>query len=288
MQALSFINAKDGCICVRSAGAGSPVILLHSSASSSAQWRDAMVELAPVHRVQAPDFPGYGKSQAWSGSTPRTLKADAEIVSALVHDCHEPIHLVGHSYGGAVALWYALRHPSKVKSLSLIEPVAFNVLRCGGRARRALFGEIEQVASVIVTALARGDHWAGMAHFVDYWNGSGAWDRMPEERKILVASQIENIAQEFGAVFEDGLSAAAYERLHVPTVVVRGDQSRAPAMSVAASLARAIPTATLQTVEGAGHMLPLTHKTQVNNVVMQHISRCDDRFRHEHELPRAA
>jgi pimeloyl-ACP methyl ester carboxylesterase len=288
MQALSFINAKDGSVAVRSAGAGSPVILLHSSASSSAQWRDAMVELAPQHKVLAPDFPGYGKSPGWPGATPRTLGSDAEIVAFLARDCREPIHLVGHSYGGAVALWYAMRHPSMVKSLTLIEPVAFNVLRCGGRARRALLDEVEQLASVVVGALSRGDHRAGMAHFVNYWNGEGAWGRMPDERKVLLASQIENIAQEFGAVFEESLSAAAYGRLHVPTIIVRGDQSRAPAMSVAASLARAIPSATLQTVEGAGHMLPLTHKTQVHDAVMQHIARCDGRFQPAGDLRQAA
>jgi pimeloyl-ACP methyl ester carboxylesterase len=238
--------------------------------------------------VLAPDFPGYGKSQAWSGATRRTLASDADIVSSLARDASGPIHLVGHSYGGAVALWYAMRHPSTVKSLTLIEPVAFNVLRCGGRARRALFDEIDEVASVVVSALARGDHWNGMAHFIDYWNGEGTWQEMPEERKTLVASQIENIAQEFGAVFDEGLQAAAYERLHVPTAIVRGDQSRAPAMSVAASLSRAIPTASLHTVEGAGHMLPLTHKTQVMDVVTRHIGRCDEPGGHAGELPQAA
>ncbi len=288
MQALSFINAKSGTVSVRSAGSGSPVILLHSSASSSAQWRDAMAELAPSHRVLAPDFPGYGKSLAWSGETPRTLASDGEIVMALARDCREPVHLVGHSYGGAVALWHAMRHPSTIASLTLIEPVAFNVLRCGGRARRALLDEIEELASAVVTALARGDHWSGMARFIDYWNGEGTWHLMPEERKALVASQIENIAQEFGAVFDEGLSAAAYEKLHVPTTIVRGDVSPAPAMSVAASLSRVIPTATLHTIEGAGHMLPLTHKTQVLDIVMQHIGRCDGRFKTTNELRQAA
>ncbi len=288
MQALSFVNANNGTFAVRSAGAGTPTILLHSSASSSAQWRDAMAELGPRHKVMAPDFPGYGKSKSWSGALPRTLGSDAEIITALAHGCGEPVHLVGHSYGGAVALWYAMRHPSLVKSLSLIEPVAFNVLRCGGRARRALLDEIEQVASVVVTALARGDHWAGMAHFIDYWNGAGSWGRLPGERKGLVASQIENIAQEFGAVFDESLSAAAYERLHVPTTILRGDQSRAPAMSVAASLARAIPTANLHTIEDAGHMLPLTHRSQVQTIVMQHIARCDERLHEISELRQAA
>ncbi|MEM7121067.1 MAG: alpha/beta hydrolase [Pseudomonadota bacterium] len=258
---------------VRSTGSGRPVVLLHSSASSSAQWRDAMIDMASAYRVFAPDFPGYGKSAGWSGTAPRTLATDCEVVSSISEDCREPIHLVGHSYGGAVALWYAMRYPQTVKSLTLIEPVAFNVLRFGARGRRFLFDEVEDVATTVVTALSRGDHFAGMAHFIDYWNGRGTWDLLPRERQELLATQIENIAQEFSAVFDDPRSTAAYEDLQVPTLIIRGDQSRVPAMSVAASLARAIPAAVLHTIEGAGHMLPLTHKSLVQTAISHHINR---------------
>ena len=273
MSVVSYINTNDGSVAVRSAGSGQPVVLLHSSASSSAQWRDSMIEMAPVYRVFAPDFPGYGKSPKWSGTAPRTLATDSEIIASITEDCREPIHLVGHSYGGAVALWYAMRHPATVKSLTLIEPVAFNVLRTGARGRRFLFDEIEDVATSVVNALSRGDHFAGMAQFIDYWNVRGTWDQLPRERQELLAGQIENIAQEFSAVFDDPRSMAAYEELQVPTSIIRGDQSRVPAMSVAASLARAIPTAVLQTIEGAGHMLPLTHKALVQAAIGQHINR---------------
>ncbi len=273
MSVVSYINTNDRSVAVRSTGTGRPVVLLHSSASSSAQWRDAMIDMAPVYRVLAPDFPGYGKSAAWSGTAPRTLATDCEIVSSIAEDCREPIHLVGHSYGGAVALWYAMQRPETVKSLTLIEPVAFNVLRFGARGRRFLFDEVEDVATKVVTALSRGDHFAGMAHFIDYWNGRGTWDLLPRERQELLASQIENIAQEFSAVFDDPRSTAAYEALQVPTLIIRGDQSRVPAMSVAASLARAIPAAALQTIEGAGHMLPLTHKALVQASISQHVNR---------------
>lgn len=286
MSVVSYINANDRSVAVRSAGTGRPVVLLHSSASSSAQWRDTMVEMAPAYRVIAPDFPGYGKSAVWSGKAPRTLATDCDIVSSIADDCHEPVHLVGHSYGGAVALWYAMRYPATVKSLTLIEPVAFNVLRFGGR--RFLFDEIEDVATTVVTALSRGDHFAGMAHFIDYWNGRGTWDQLPRERQELLAVQIENIAQEFSAVFDDPRSTAAYEDLQVPTLIIRGDQSRVPAMSVAASLARAIPTAVLQTVEGAGHMLPLTHKVSVQAAVSDHIDRHADSVVSVGALPQAA
>lgn len=273
MSVVSYINANDRSVAVRSAGSGRPVVLLHSSASSSAQWRDAMIEMAPVYRVFAPDFPGYGKSAKWSGMAPRTLATDGDVISSIAEDCSEPIHLVGHSYGGAVALWYAMRHPATVKSLTLIEPVAFNVLRSGARGRRFLFDEIEEVATVLVTALSRGDHVAGMAHFIDYWNGRGTWDQLPRERQELLAGQIANIAQEFSAVFDDPRSTTAYEDLQVPTLIIRGDQSRVPAMSVAASLARAIPSAVLQTIKGAGHMLPLTHKVMIQTAINQHINR---------------
>ncbi len=288
MSVVSYINANDRSVAVRSAGSGQPVVLLHSSASSSAQWRDTMADMAPVFRVLAPDFPGYGKSACWSGTAPRTLATDSGIVAAIADDCREPIHLVGHSYGGAVALWYAMRHPATVKSLTLIEPVAFNVLRFGGRGRRFLFDEINEVATTVVNALSRGDHFSGMAHFIDYWNGRGTWDQLPHERQEVLAAQIENIAQEFSAVFDDPRSTDAYEDLQVPTQIIRGDQSRVPAMSVAASLARAIPSAALQTIEGAGHMLPLTHKASIKQAISQHIERHAHTIVNVPALPQAA
>src|SRR5688572_6699464 len=83
-------------------GRGEPVVLLHSSASSGAQWRALAERLSSRYRVIAPDLYGYGATAHWPGQGPFHLEREAEIVEALLARVGEPAHLVGHSYGGAV------------------------------------------------------------------------------------------------------------------------------------------------------------------------------------------
>src|SRR5512138_3457520 len=101
-----------------------PVILLHCSGSSGAQWRTLASTLEARHLVAAPDLIGYGSAAPWTGRAPFSLAQEAGPILSLIGTLGEPVHLVGHSYGGAVALHIALTRPELVRSLTLIEPAA--------------------------------------------------------------------------------------------------------------------------------------------------------------------
>ena len=75
------------------------------------------------------------------------------------------------------ALRFALQNPERLRSLVLIEPVAFHLLREDGvdRANRHLFHEVTELAARVSGDAANGDCCRAMARFVDYWNGEGAW-----------------------------------------------------------------------------------------------------------------
>src|SRR5215471_15822402 len=98
------------------------VVLLHSSASSSAQWRSLTRALQPHRCVFAPDLPGYGRSEQRSGPGLPGLADAAAMIGTVLGGSAERIHLVGHSYGAAVALRFAADHPERLLSLTLIEP----------------------------------------------------------------------------------------------------------------------------------------------------------------------
>ena len=101
-------------IAVREAGGlGAPVVLLHGSASSSGQWRALAERREGRFRVLAPDLHGHGGSDPWPGPAPLALDDDAAIVAALAEREGEPVHLVGHSYGAAVAAAPARGHPRR-------------------------------------------------------------------------------------------------------------------------------------------------------------------------------
>jgi pimeloyl-ACP methyl ester carboxylesterase len=214
--------------------------------------------------VFAPDLCGYGAVAPWAGNGAFSLAQEAEVVRSILDRVGEPAHLVGHSYGGAVALHVARRHGARLRSLALIEPVAFHLL--GERA------EVEAVAQGVSRALASGDYVGGFGAFVDYWSGPGSWAAVPEAKRVALAARLPKIALEFHAVFNESLQLHELSRVALPTLLIQGALSPRPARRVCEVLARVLPDARLVTINGAGHMAPLTHAEQVNCLLDIHIN----------------
>ncbi len=185
---------------VREAGRGPAVVCIHASASSSAQWRPLMDRLADRHRTLAVDLYGSGKSPAWPGGRPLSLADEVRLLGHVLAAAGERFHLVGHSYGGAVALAAALAAPNRVASLILFEPVLFSVLIAEDPTQPAA-REIVAVRDETVAALERGDPHASGARFVDYWMGDGAWAPMPVPRREALASAMSGVRAEWDAAF---------------------------------------------------------------------------------------
>jgi pimeloyl-ACP methyl ester carboxylesterase len=135
-------------------GKGPLVIIAHCSSASHKEWLPLIGELAPDWRVLAPDFIGYGQSGAWPEGKVFTGQADLGVLLELANKTEKPIHLAGHSYGAALALEAARGLGSKVQSLTLVEPVAFNLLRTERRPESA---EIEQLGIAVLTAVSNGN-----------------------------------------------------------------------------------------------------------------------------------
>src|SRR5689334_11612486 len=112
----------------RESGSGPAVLCLHCSASTSGQWRPLMERLADRYRVIAPDLYGCGKSPAWPGERPMWIEDEIAFLAPAFERADKRFHLVGHSFGGAVALKAALGLKPRLASLVLYEPVLFAVL----------------------------------------------------------------------------------------------------------------------------------------------------------------
>jgi pimeloyl-ACP methyl ester carboxylesterase len=251
-------------------GAGEPVILLHASASSGAQWRSLAHSLSSRYRVLTPDLWGYGGT----GACPAPgfgLAHEAEIVRALLQRAGGSAHLVGHSYGGAVALHVALRNGAALRSLTLIEPVAFHLLRENEATDALAFAEIAAVAARVNRALIDGDLEGGMARFVDYWSGPGAWALVPVAKRPALAARLEKVALDFRAAFEEPTRLQDCWPIYAPTLLVQGSASPLPARRICGQLARIVPHSRLEIVEGAGHMLPLTHTARIDALITTHL-----------------
>ena len=190
------------------AGYGQPVVLVHGSASASTQGRSLTRDLKGQFRVYAPDLHGHGQSDFWPGPGPLTLADDAAIVAALAEHACEPVHVVGHSYGAAVALHFALAHPERLRSLVLIEPVAFHLLREAEPDHAARLAEIEELATAVIRAVQQ--RGVGMSEFVDFWSGRGAWSRLSVVGRIATEVRAGVVAAHFAAIRSEATPLAAY------------------------------------------------------------------------------
>lgn len=252
-------------------GGAEPVLMLHCSAGSGRQW-DGLAALLSGRRALAPDLYGYGSAPSWMGPGPLTLSREAALATATLDPDDRGVHLVGHSYGGAVALRLAFEQPSRVRSLTLIEPVAFHVLRQGEHRDRHLLGAVHRVANAVIDGVLSGDYHRALESFIDYWSGAGAWDKMTPDARRRFSRAAPKIVLDFYAAMSEKTPLDAYRaRLHCPVLILRGGRSPAPARRVAELLAGRIPGARLETVADAGHMLPLSHPGTVNSAVLAHI-----------------
>ena len=224
-----------------------------------------MAQQGARHRVVAPDL-----------ISPGTLAREAAPVRSLMGRLDEPVHLVGHSYGGAVALHVARTRPERVRSLTLVEPSAFHLLRGGEAIDAVALMEIIEVALDVRLALAAGDVAGGFGRFVDYWSGPGSWAAMPPEKRAGFAPQLAKVALDFDALLGDPAGLEDVRDLGLPTLIVQGDATRLPSRCVCRLLRATMPHAKFEVVPDAGHMLPITHHNQVNALIAAHIHRNSD------------
>lgn len=253
------------------AGAG-PVLLLHCSAGSGRQWEGLVRALEGDRYAIAPDLYGYGEAGPWPGPGPITLSAEAARAVDAVAAEAEPLDVVGHSYGGAVALRLAMEQARRIRSLTLIEPVAFHVLRHGPARDRRLLGSVHRIAAAMIEGVLSGDYQAAMQCFVDYWNGDGAWAATDPAARRRIARHAPKIVLDFHAAINEETTPAEYGgAFSFPVRIMRGNRSPEPARRVAELLGEHIPGARLVTVAGAGHMLPLSHPAETLAVVREQL-----------------
>lgn len=245
----------------RRSGRGPAVICLHASGSSSAQWRNLAAELARDHTVITPDLLGHGRSPAAAGSGDSTLAQDVAQVAGLVAE-HHAVHLVGHSYGAAVALRVALAQPARVCALALYEPVAFGALRTHPEDA-SLWEEVTQVGRTIALRTRQRDVLAAGRCFVDYWSGSGRWRALGPVRQWAVARRMPAVVGHFESLFA-WQAGTELRALRQPALLLQGGRTRRVAARVVDRLRDLLPQAAHAVIDGAGHMGPVSHGATIN------------------------
>jgi len=263
---LPTIDHAGRTVSYEEAGAGPTMLLLPPGASPAAAWRPVMERLAGRFRMVAVNFAGYGETDRFPGGALRDLSAEAAAVAAVAARLDGPIHLVGHSYGGAVALRLAVAGALPLASLTLIEPASYHLLRPAGET--ALADEVEAVNYGFIDTVAAGDPETAFRAYIDYYTtGPGAWDAMPEKARARFLAIADVVAQALGSAHGETLTLDDAGALSLPSLVVYGAETTKSHLRVSELLAVAIPGARLEVVPQAAHMLTITHPDEVARLI---------------------
>jgi pimeloyl-ACP methyl ester carboxylesterase len=241
------------------------VLCIHSFASSWRQYRSLVTRLAPAAHVIVPDLYGHGGHPAWCWKRPFTLADEAAALEALLPPAG-PLHLVGHSYGAAVALRLAAGHRARVRSMALYEPAVWGTLTALRPGEPGTL-EIEAVRDDTSRLIAAGELEAASERFVDYWAGAGAWAATPLERRPRLMDAVAGLRHGWHATFLERWTMDALRALDIPCLLLTGTRSTSAARLGLRLLSESLPRATVLEFEGLDHLGPMSHPQLVDPAI---------------------
>lgn len=240
-----------------------PIVLVHGSWVDATSWQAVSPALAADRLVVAYDRRGHGRSP-WAGPLPRRGHED-DLVE-LVERLGSPVHLVGSSYGGSIALAVAARRPELVRSVTAHEPPLLGAVRPGTALAR-LVDDVRRWVTEVRADLAAGRPDAGARRFFDQVLGEGVWDLLPGELRAAVAAA----APTFTAMLDDPGwdQLAAAPDAATPTLLTGGTESPPWLSGIVDELAETSHShARRSSIDGAGHAPHLTHPTSYVELVL--------------------
>jgi haloalkane dehalogenase len=148
MLASKYVDLADPAMRLHynEAGDGEPVVMLHGWPTSAYLWRNVIPHLAATHRAIALDLPGFGRSDKPASASYSFRFFERALDGAFDALGLERLHLVVHDLGGPVGVYWALRHPERVASLTLLNTLVYPELSWAVKA----FG-----ASTLIPGLRR-------------------------------------------------------------------------------------------------------------------------------------
>ena len=252
-------------------GQGPALLFLPGSYSSHAAWRGVQKALRGSYRLISTSLPGYGGTAEFRDPDTRDMSAMADFVARLVERAGEPVHLVGHSYGGLAVLASVLAE--KVRPLSLVTFEANPIFSRRGNAGYPWEGAVDDMFGSFKAAVAA-DHPDAAAIIIDFWGRPGAFAAMPEGFQDLCRASARTNLIDWQSAIGFTPDVTDYSAITVPATIVRGEHANASIVDVSNEIVNAAERAALRVVPGSGHFLISTHPSECAAIIDAHMRAC--------------
>ena len=248
-------------------GSGSPIVFIHGSYATTSTWKKIVQQLASTHHCISIKLPGHCGMPDPDDFTAPNIDTELKIIESVIAELTEqPIHLIGHSFGGVVALALALKGAVAIQELTLFEPVSTWVFESVG----------DHAMTQQVNAFIQ-DYRQGISNnalyicgkVIDFWGGEGAFEPLPDFIKDGMVPLTANNNRHWTLCENTEHPRTSLNLLTIPTKLVCGSASNPVAQAIVDHLSHELPNSKQYTIPGASHFLVTSHAIECLDIISE-------------------
>jgi pimeloyl-ACP methyl ester carboxylesterase len=271
-----MIEEARGRIEYEEQGSGPALVMVPGSCSTGAAWRPVMKALGDNFRFVTTSLLGYGATAERRTDSDPSVLHEAEVLEAVIARAGGNVHLVGHSFGGAVALIAAMRKRVPIASLTVLEaPLPSLLNHCREDTHYRAFRDM---TDAYFAAWRSGDREA-IRTMIDFYGGEGTYASWPERVRGYAVETTPVNMLDWACAYDEPLSPEMLAAIDVPVSVAVGAQSHPAICRANGLVAMSIKDATFKTIGGASHFMISTHPVQVAELIAKNVANAEQHRR---------
>lgn len=263
-----MIEHPRGRIDCEVSGAGPTVVLVPGSCSTGAAWRPVMAAWDNRFRRVTTSLLGYGRTVERRSQSDPSIWHEADAVEEVIRTAGGRVHLVGHSFGGLVAVAVALRKRVSLASLLVIEAPAVGLL--WKTEDRRHYHAFRRMTESYFAAHAAGDAQA-IAAMIDFYGGAGTFASWPPRVRDYAAATTAVNMLDWASAYGFAPSPVELAAIDLPVLVLCGGDSHPAVRRANERLAAWTSGTGCTTVAGAAHFMIATHAEHISELIADHV-----------------
>lgn len=255
-------------------GRGTPVVFVHGAVLDLHYWEPQRDAFSKQYRFVAYSYRYHGAGPWPDNGGHYSAETHAADLAALITGLKAgPVHLVGLSYGGALAVMVALEHPQLVRTLTLAEPGLMSLIADDPEGK-AVLQEWNKGTEPVAVALKKGDNELAVRHLSALVTGGSMedFDTMPAG---LRQSLLDN-ARTVPLLLHDtppNVTCDMLRAIQIPTLIVRGERTPQIFVKITEAVGRCISGSRTALVPGASHPMSYENPAAFNRQVLEFLAK---------------